>query len=80
LEQLHAGAAGGRAGTAVAVARAPPISHLGGPHYWLLGINQLHGLSDVPFPAKWVSWNVGYGLACLLLGLYLLWKVSLTKA
>ncbi len=58
----------------------PPISHLGAPHYWLLGINQMSRLADVPFPAKWVAWNVGYGLACLLLGLYFLRKVSLTKA
>ncbi|HWH52647.1 MAG TPA: hypothetical protein VN651_13950 [Gemmatimonadaceae bacterium] len=58
----------------------PPVSHLGAPHYWLLGINQLQKVTDVPFPTKWVVWNVGYGLACLLLGLYLLRKVSLTKA
>lgn len=58
----------------------PPISHLGAPHNWLLGLNTIDKLADVPFPTKWVAWNVGYGLACLLLGVYLLRKVSLTKA
>lgn len=58
----------------------PPVSHLGAPHYWLLGFNALYKLADVPFPTNWVAWNVGYGLACLLLGFYLLRKLSLTKA
>ena len=58
----------------------PPVSHLGAPHYWLIGINAVDKMTDVPFPTTWVAWNVGYGLACLLLGIYLLRKVSLTKA
>lgn len=58
----------------------PPIGKLSATHAWFLGMDSLGAIVDVPFPTKWFLWTSGYGLACLVLGLVLLRKVSLTKA
>jgi hypothetical protein len=58
----------------------PPVNHVGDLHHWVVGVNGVGSMAAVEFPAKWVWWNAGYGLACGILGLYLLRKVPLTKA
>ena len=58
----------------------PPIGKLSATHSWFLGMDSVGVMAAVPFPTKWFLWTSGYGLACLVLGLILLRKVSLTKA
>jgi len=58
----------------------PPIGKMSATHSWFLGLNGIGNLVPVPFPTKWFLWTSGYGLACLVLGLILLRRVSLTKA
>ena len=58
----------------------PPIGKLSATHAWFLGLSDLGSIVAVPFPTKWFLWTSGYGLACLVLGLVLLRRVSLTKA
>lgn len=58
----------------------PPVDHAVALRRWVVGIDMLGQLGAVPFPWRWTLWNGGYGLACLLLGLYLLRRVPLTKA
>ncbi|MEP6491421.1 MAG: hypothetical protein ABJF01_02000 [bacterium] len=58
----------------------PPIGKMKATHAWFLGLNDIGSLVDVPFPTKWFLWTSGYGLACLVLGLVLMRKVSLTKS
>lgn len=58
----------------------PPIGKLSATHAWFLGLNDLGTLGAIPFPTKWFLWTSGYGVACLVLGLVLLRRVSLTKA
>jgi hypothetical protein len=58
----------------------PPIGKLSVTHRWFLGISDLGSMAVVPFPTKWFVWTSGYGLACLVFGLILLRRVSLTKA
>lgn len=58
----------------------PPVMQLGEVHRWAVGLNHMQTLAAVEFPTKWALWNMGYGLACAVLGLYLLRKISLTKA
>lgn len=58
----------------------PPIDQLGDVHNWVVKINPGFGPFTDVFPWKWGLWSAGYGLACLLLGLYLLRRIPLTKA
>lgn len=62
----------------------PPIEKVGDLHDWTIGLKSgtiPFGVSDMPvFPWNWALWNAGYGLACILLGLYLLRRIPLTKA
>lgn len=58
----------------------PPIDQSEQLRRWVLRIDALGALSDPAFPWKLVLWNSGYGLACLVLGLYLLRRIPLTKA
>lgn len=58
----------------------PPVARFAEIHHWLLGINAFGEAMALPFATKWVAWSAGYGLACLLLGFYLLRRVSLIKA
>lgn len=58
----------------------PPVDHAEALRRWVVGINTLGEVGAVAFPWKWACWNGGYGLACLLVGLYLLRRVPLTKA
>lgn len=58
----------------------PPSIQSGSLHNWSLGLDSQGGIAQVDFPWKWSTWNAGYGLACGLLGLYLLRRVPLTKA
>lgn len=58
----------------------PPMGKSGLLHQWMVGLTTMGELGPVPFPTKWALWSAGYGLACLVLGLYLLRRVPLTKA
>jgi hypothetical protein len=58
----------------------PPTLKLGNIHEWSIGLNAMGSLADLPFPIRWVVWNAGYGLACVLLGLVMLRRIPLTKA
>jgi hypothetical protein len=58
----------------------PPIGKLSATHAWFLSLSDLGAAVEIPFPTKWFLWTSGYGLACLVLGLVLLRRVSLTKA
>jgi hypothetical protein len=58
----------------------PPIDHAFLLRNWVIGLSPIGELGAADFPWKFTLWNAGYGLACLILGLYLLRKVSLTKA
>jgi hypothetical protein len=58
----------------------PPVDQAGVLRRWAVGIDLDGQLGAVPFPWRWTLWNGGYGLAWLLLGLYLLRRVPLTKA
>jgi len=58
----------------------PPIDHADAVRRWVVGVDAMGQLGATPFPWKWTLWNGGYGLGCLLLGLYLLRRISLTKA
>jgi hypothetical protein len=58
----------------------PPFNHVGELHGWALGLTTARSVGVVDFPTKWVLWNLGYALACVILGLYLLRKIPLTKA
>jgi hypothetical protein len=58
----------------------PPVERVGELHAWVLGMNPLGSIADVPFPTKWALWLAGYGLACIVLGLYLLRRIPLTRA
>jgi hypothetical protein len=58
----------------------PPIGKVGDMHVWLFGLSAMNSPVTVPFPAKWALWLAGYGLACGVLGLYLLRRIPLTKA
>lgn len=58
----------------------PPIGKLSATHAWFLGLDSVGAIVAIPFPTKWFLWTSGYGLACLVLGLVLLRRVSLTKA
>jgi hypothetical protein len=57
----------------------PPFNHVGELHLWAVGLTSGGSIGATPFPTKWVLWNLGYGLACAILGLYLLRKIPLTK-
>lgn len=57
----------------------PPFNHIGELHSWAVGLTQGNNVAVVDFPVKWALWNAGYGLACGILGLYLLRKIPLTK-
>jgi len=56
-----------------------PSFKFGEIHSWFLGLNAMGASADLPFPTKWFMWNVGYGLACVLLGLVMLRRIPLTK-
>jgi hypothetical protein len=58
----------------------PPTIKLGNIHEWSIGVNAMGSLAELPFPTRWVVWNAGYGLACVLLGLVMLRRIPLTKA
>jgi hypothetical protein len=57
----------------------PPTTKFGDIHAWYLGLNAMGTLAELPFATKWVVWNAGYGLACVLLGLVMLRRIPLTK-
>lgn len=57
-----------------------PSYKFGQLHMWFLGVNNFGALVELPFPAKWFTWNIAYGLACVLLGLVMLRRIPLTKA
>jgi hypothetical protein len=57
----------------------PPFNHIGELHSWAVGLTPGNVIAPVDFPVKWALWNTGYGLACGILGLYLLRKIPLTK-
>ncbi|HEY4305297.1 MAG TPA: hypothetical protein VGM82_12550 [Gemmatimonadaceae bacterium] len=58
----------------------PPIEHGDAVRRWAVSLNSIGELGAMDFPWKWMLWNGGYGLACLLMGLYLLRRIPLTKA
>jgi len=58
----------------------PPIDQSEQLRRWVLGLGPMGELISPNFPWKVVLWNGGYGLACLVLGLYLLRRIPLTKA
>jgi hypothetical protein len=57
----------------------PPVEKSGDLHQWVLQLNTMGSIGEVAFPTKWALWSAGYGLACMVLGLYLLRKIPLTK-
>jgi hypothetical protein len=57
----------------------PPFNHIGELHAWGVGLSLGNSVAVLDFPVKWALWNAGYGLACGILGLYLLRKLPLTK-
>lgn len=58
----------------------PPIDRSDELRRWVLGLDPMGAVSPPAFPWTPVLWNSGYGLACLLVGLYLLRRIPLTKA
>ena len=59
----------------------PPVVKSGDMHNWMLGLTPAGSTAAASlFPWKYALWSAGYGLACVVVGLYLLRKVSLTKA
>lgn len=58
----------------------PPIGKITELHLWLVQVNQLGNRAEIPFPTSSALWMAGYGLACAVLGLYLLRRIPLTKA
>jgi hypothetical protein len=58
----------------------PPVSRFSDIDNWVVNVNALGGRAPAEFPTKWVVWTVGYGVACLVLGLVALRKRALVKA
>ena len=58
----------------------PPVQQFGDLHQWVVNLNFRGEFGGVEFPTKFALWGAGYGLACIVLGLYLLRRIPLTKA